>query len=100
MTESHLLVLALSLFAIGTFGIFFQRNSLIKVLLCIELQLLAANLLFVGFSYFKQDLAGQIITIFTLTVAAAEAAIGLAILVLYYRQTHSIEVDDIHQLRG
>lgn len=100
MTESNLVILALCLFSIGTFGIIFQRNSVIKVLLCIELQLLAANILFVGFSFFHESITGQLITIFTLTVAAAEAAIGLAILVLYYRQTNSIEIEDIHHLRG
>jgi NADH-quinone oxidoreductase subunit K len=88
------------LFTLGIFGIFLNRKNLIVILMSIELMLLAVNVNFVAFSSFLNDLAGQVFTMLVLTVAAAEAAIGLAIVVVFYRNRRSIEVEDINQMKG
>jgi len=103
MTEvslSHYLTLGAIIFTIGIMGIFLNRKNLIVILMCIELLLLAVNINLVSFSIFLNDLNGQIFTLFILTVAAAEAAIGLAIIVVYYRNKGSIHVDGIDTLKG
>ena len=103
MTEiglEHYLILAAIIFTIGIVGIFLNRKNLIVILMCIELLLLAVNINLVSFSIFLNDLNGQIFTLFILTVAAAEAAIGLAIIVVYYRNSGSIRVEDIGNLKG
>jgi len=97
---SHYLTVAAILFTLGLFGIFLNRKNVIIILMSIELMLLAVNINFVAFSAFLNDLVGQIFTMFVLTVAAAEAAIGLAILVVYYRNRGSIEVEDINVMKG
>ena len=97
---SHYLVLGAILFAIGVVGIFLNRKNVIILLMSIELMLLAVNINFVAFSHFLQDVAGQIFVFFILTVAAAEAAIGLAILVVLFRNLHTINVDDLDELKG
>lgn len=96
----HYLTLAAILFTMGIFGIFLNRKNVIIILMCIELMLLAININFVAFSSFLGDLTGQIFTMFILTVAAAEAAIGLAILVIFFRNKGSIAVEDISSMRG
>jgi len=96
----HYLVLAAGLFTIGIFGIFLNRNNVIIILMSIELILVAVNINLVAFSSYLDDLVGQIFAMFVLTVAAAEAAIGLAILVVYFRRRGSIEVEDINRLKG
>jgi NADH-quinone oxidoreductase subunit K len=88
------------LFTLGIFGIFVNRKNVIIILMSIELMLLAINLNLVAFSAYLGDLAGQVFAMFVLTVAAAEAAIGLAILVVYFRNRGSIEVEDINLMRG
>ena len=103
MTEislEHYLILAAIIFTIGIVGIFLNRKNLIVILMCIELLLLAVNINLVSFSIFLNDLSCQIFTLFILTVAAAEAAIGLAIIVVYYRNAGSIRVEDINTLKG
>ncbi len=97
---SHYLILGAVLFSIGIVGIFLNRKNVIIVLMAIELILLAVNLNFIAFSYFLQDIAGQVFVFFILTVAAAESAIGLAILVVLFRNIQSINVDDLDQLKG
>ncbi|QJR16074.1 NADH-quinone oxidoreductase subunit NuoK [Usitatibacter palustris] len=97
---SHFLVLGALLFAIGVVGIFLNRKNLIVLLMAIELMLLAVNMNFVAFSYFLNDLSGQVFVFFILTVAAAESAIGLAILVVLFRNLRSINVDDLGSLKG
>lgn len=97
---SHYLVLAALLFTVGVMGIFLNRRNVIVILMSIELILLSVNINFVAFSNYLNDLAGQIFTIFILTVAAAEAAIGLAILVVYFRNRSTIKVDDISRMHG
>ena len=97
---SHYLTVAAILFAIGIFGIFLNRKNVIIILMSIELMLLAVNINLVSFSAFLGDLVGQIFTMFVLTVAAAEAAIGLAILVVYFRNRGSIAVEDINMMKG
>jgi NADH-quinone oxidoreductase subunit K len=97
---SHYLVLGAILFAIGVVGIFLNRKNVIILLMAIELMLLAVNMNFVAFSYYLQDIAGQIFVFFILTVAAAEAAIGLAILVVLFRNLRTINVDDLDKLKG
>lgn len=97
---SHYLILGAILFSISIVGIFLNRKNVIIVLMAIELMLLAVNLNFIAFSHFLQDLAGQVFVFFILTVAAAESAIGLAILVVLFRNIHSINVDDLDQLKG
>jgi len=96
----HYLTLAAILFTMGIFGIFLNRKNVIIILMCIELMLLAVNINFVAFSSFLGDLTGQIFTMFILTVAAAEAAIGLAILVIFFRNKGSIAVEDISSMKG
>jgi NADH-quinone oxidoreductase subunit K len=97
---SHYLVLAAILFAIGVVGVFLNRRNLIVLLMAIELMLLAVNLNFVAFSHYLHDLAGQLFVFFILTVAAAESGIGLAILVVLFRNLSTIDVDDLDQLKG
>jgi NADH-quinone oxidoreductase subunit K len=97
---AHYLTVAAILFTLGVFGIFLNRKNVIIILMSIELMLLAINLNFVAFSAYLGDLAGQVFAMFVLTVAAAEAAIGLAILVVYFRNRGSIEVEDINLMRG
>lgn len=97
---SHYLVLGAVLFAIGIVGIFLNRKNVIILLMAIELMLLAVNMNFVAFSHYLQDLSGQIFVFFILTVAAAEAAIGLAILVVLFRNLRTINVDDLDKLKG
>ena len=96
----HYLILGAIIFAIGVAGIFLNRKNVVVILMSIELILLAVNINLVSFSIFLQDLAGQIFAMFVLTVAAAEAAIGLAIIVIYYRNTGSIFVEDINSMKG
>ena len=96
----HYLGVAAVLFVTGIFGIFVNRKNVIVILMSIELILLAVNINLVAFSSFAGDLVGQIFTMFVLTVAAAEAAIGLAILMIYFRTRGSIAVDDINQMKG
>ena len=96
----HYLAVAACLFTIGVFGIFLNRKNIIIILMSIELILLAVNINFVAFSSFLGDLMGQVFALFVLTVAAAEAAIGLAILVVYFRNRHTIAVDDINSMKG
>ncbi len=96
----HYLTLAAIIFTIGVVGIFLNRKNIIVILMSIELILLAVNINLVSFSIFINDLSGQIFTLFILTVAAAEAAIGLAIIVIYYRNRGSIRVEDIHGMKG
>ena len=97
---SHYLTVAAILFTIGIFGIFINRKNVIVILMSIELILLAVNINLVAFSSFLGDLVGQVFALLVLTVAAAEAAIGLAILVVYYRNRGSIAVEDINSMKG
>ena len=97
---THYLILAALLFIIGICGIFLNRKNVITILMSIELMLLAVNINMVAFSSYMQDITGQVFTMFILTVAAAEVAIGLAILVAYYRHRDSIEIEDITRKRG
>ncbi len=96
----HFLIVSAILFSIGVFGLFWGRKSVISVLMAIELMLLSVNLNFLSFSAYSGDLAGHVFTLFILTVAAAEAAIGLAILVVYYRNRHSIDLEDVSMMSG
>ena len=103
MTEiglGHYLTLGAVIFTIGVIGIFLNRKNVIVILMSIELILLAVNINLVSFSIFLNDLNGQIFTLFILTVAAAEAAIGLAIIVVYYRGSQTIRVEEINKLKG
>ena len=100
LTLSHYLVLGALLFAIAIIGIFLNRKNVIILLMAIELMLLAVNLNFVAFSHFLGDVSGQIFVFFILTVAAAESAIGLAILVVLFRNLSTINVDDLDSLKG
>ena len=100
ITLGHYLTLGAVLFALSVIGIFLNRKNLIVLLMAIELMLLAVNLNFVAFSYFLGDLHGQVFVFFILTVAAAESAIGLAILVLLFRNRRSINVDELNSLQG
>ncbi|MGB6007587.1 NADH-quinone oxidoreductase subunit NuoK [Castellaniella sp.] len=97
---SHYLIVGAILFAIGVFGFFLNRRNLIVLLMSIELILLSANMNFVAFSVWSGNPAGQVFVFFVLTVAAAEAAIGLAILVLLFRNLSTINVDKLDQLKG
>jgi len=97
---AHYLTVAAILFTLGVFGIFLNRKNVIVILMSVELILLACNLNLVAFSAFLNDLTGQVFAMFILTVAAAEAAIGLAIVVIYFRNKGSIEVEDISTLKG
>jgi len=96
----HYLSLAAIIFSIGVVGIFLNRKNVIIILMSIELILLAVNINLVSFSIFSQNLVGQIFTMFVLTVAAAEAAVGLAIIVIYYKNKGTIHVDEINSLKG
>ncbi len=103
MTEiglGHYLTLGAIIFSIGIIGIFLNRKNIIVILMSIELILLSVNINLVGFSIFLGDLTGQVFALFILTVAAAEAAIGLAIIVVYYRNSGSIRVEEIDKLKG
>jgi NADH-quinone oxidoreductase subunit K len=100
ITLNHYLVLAALLFTIGLVGLLLNRRNVIVILMSIELMLLAVNVNFVAFSVALGDLAGQVFTMFVLTVAAAEAAIGLAILVVFFRNRQSIAIDDIANMKG
>jgi NADH-quinone oxidoreductase subunit K len=97
---SHYLVLGALLFAIAIVGIFLNRKNVIVLLMAIELMLLAVNMNFIAFSHYLGDLAGQVFVFFILTVAAAESAIGLAILVLLFRNLNTINVEDLDSLKG
>jgi NADH-quinone oxidoreductase subunit K len=97
---SHFLVLGAILFAISVVGIFMNRKNLIILLMAIELMLLAVNMNFIAFAHFLGDVSGQVFVFFILTVAAAESAIGLAILVALFRNLRSINVDDLRSLKG
>lgn len=96
----HYLTVAATLFVIGIFGLFLNRKNVIILLMSIELMLLAVNVNLVAFSSFLGDLVGQVFTLFVLTVAAAEAAIGLAILVCFFRNRGTIAVEDINMMKG
>ena len=100
ITTAHYLVLAAVLFSLSVAGIFINRKNVILLLMCIELMLLAVNFNFVAFSRFLGDLDGQVFVFFILTVAAAEAAIGLAILVVLFRQRRSINVEELDTMKG
>lgn len=96
----HYLTVAAALFVIGIFGIFLNRKNVIIILMSLELMLLAVNINMVAFSSFLGDLTGQVFTLFILTVAAAEAAIGLAILVCYFRNRGTVDVEDVANMKG
>ena len=96
----HYLILAAIIFSIGIVGIFLNRKNIIIILMSIELMLLAVNINLVSFSIYLQNLVGQVFTMFILTVAAAEAAVGLAIIVIYYKNKGSINVEQISSLKG
>ena len=100
LTLAHFLLVGAILFCLSVAGIFINRKNVIVLLMCIELMLLAVNMNFVAFSYFNGDIAGQVFVFFILTVAAAEAAIGLAILVVLFRNRNSINVEDLDTMRG
>jgi len=100
VTLTHYLMLSGALFAIAVAGIFINRKNMLLLLMCIELLLLAVNFNFIAFSRFLEDPAGQVFVFFILTVAAAEAAIGLAILVVLFRTRSSINVKDMNTMRG
>ena len=96
----HYLVVSAILFTMGVLGIFLNRKNIIVILMAIELILLAVNINFVAFSSYLQDMVGQVFAMFVLTVAAGEAAIGLAILVIYFRGRGTISVDDVNRMKG
>ncbi len=96
----HYLLVAAALFVIGIFGIFLNRKNVIIILMSIELILLAVNINFIAFSSYIGDLVGQVFTMFVLTVAAAEAAIGLAIIVCFFRNRGTIAVEDVNVMKG
>jgi NADH-quinone oxidoreductase subunit K len=100
ITLNHYLTLSALLFTIGAFGIFLNRKNIISLLMAIELMLLAVNINFVAFSAYLGDMTGQIFTLLILTVAAAESAIGLSILVCFFRHRGSVAIEDVSQLRG
>ena len=100
ITLGHYLTVSSILFALSVIGIFLNRKNLIVLLMAIELMLLAVNLNFIAFSHFLGDIAGQVFVFFILTVAAAESAIGLAILVVLFRSLHTINVEDLDSLKG
>ena len=97
---SHVLLLSGILFSLAVAGIFINRKNVLLLLMCIELMLLAVNFNFIAFSHYLGDLAGQVFVFFILTVAAAESAIGLAILVVLFRERRSINVEDLDAMRG
>ncbi|MBO6480416.1 MAG: NADH-quinone oxidoreductase subunit NuoK [Pelagibacteraceae bacterium] len=96
----HYLTLGAIIFSLGTIGIFLNRKNIIVILMSIELMLLAVNINLVSFSIYLEDIVGQIFTMLILTVAAAEAAIGLAIIVSYYRNKGSVRVEEINEMKG
>ena len=100
LTLNHYLAVSAALFTLGIFGIFLNRKNVITILMSIELMLLAVNINMVAFSAYSGNLEGQIFSLFILTVAAAEAAIGLAILVVFFRNRGSIAVEDVNILKG
>ena len=100
ITLEHYLTVAAILFVIGIFGIFLNRKNVIIILMSIELMLVSVNINFVAFSVFLNDMVGQVFTMFVLTVAAAEASIGLAILVCFYRLKNSILIDEASSMKG
>lgn len=100
LTLTHYLVVSSIVFTLGVLGVFLNRRNIIIVLMSIELMLLAVNINFVAFSWFLKDLSGQVFSLFILTVAAAEAAIGLAILVVYFRNRSTIKIEDLSQMKG
>ena len=100
ITLAHFLTVAAILFVLGVLGIFLNRRNVILILMAIELILLAVNINLVAFSAFLGDLVGQVMAMFVLTVAAAEAAIGLAILVIFFRVRGTIAVDDVNMMKG
>ena len=100
VTLGHYLSLGAILFSLSVIGIFLNRKNLIALLMCIELMLLAVNLNFVAFSHYLGDMAGQVFVFFILTVAAAESAFGLAILVVLFRNRATINVDELDELKG
>ena len=100
VTLSSYLTLSAILFAISIAGIFINRKNVVIILMCIELMLLAANINFVAFSHYLNDVAGQVFVFFILTVAAAEAAIGLAILVVLFRSKNSINIENMNEMKG
>jgi NADH-quinone oxidoreductase subunit K len=100
ITLGHYLTLAAIVFTIGVFGIFMNRKNIIIILMSIELILLAVNINFVAFSVYLGNLVGQVFALFVLTVAAAEAAIGLAILVIYFRNRGTIAVEEVNMMKG
>lgn len=97
---SQYLIVSAALFSLGVIGLFLNRKNVITILMCIELMLLAVNINFVAFSHYLNDLSGQIFVFFVLTVAACEVAVGLAILVSFYRLRRSIDIEDINTLQG
>jgi len=97
---SQYLIVGAALFSLGIIGLFLNRKNVITILMCIELMLLAVNINFVAFSHYLNDLSGQIFVFFVLTVAACEVAVGLAILVSFYRLRRSIDIEDINTLQG
>ena len=100
LSLAHFLLLGAVLFCLSVAGIFINRKNVIILLMCIELMLLAENMNFIAFSHFNGDIAGQVFVFFILTVAAAEAAIGLAILVVLFRNRNSINVEDLDSMSG
>ncbi|MBM3468557.1 MAG: NADH-quinone oxidoreductase subunit NuoK [Alphaproteobacteria bacterium] len=100
ITLTHYLVVSAIVFTMGVLGVFLNRKNIIIVLMSIEIMLLAVNINMIAFSWFLEDLNGQVFSLFILTVAAAEASIGLAILVVYFRNRASIRIDDASQMRG
>ncbi|MEE9352357.1 MAG: NADH-quinone oxidoreductase subunit NuoK [Thiotrichaceae bacterium] len=97
---SHFLIIGALLFSISVAGIFLNRKNMLIILMCIELMLLAVNINFIAFSHFNQDMGGQVFVFFILTVAAAEAAIGLAILVVLFRNRGTINVQELDEMKG
>ncbi len=97
---AHYLILAAILFSIAIAGIFLNRKNVVLLLICVELMLLAVNTNFIAFSHYLGDISGQVFVFFILTVAAAEAAIGLAILITVFRNRHTINVDDLDEMKG
>lgn len=100
VTIAHFVTVSALLFIIGIFGVFMNRKSVIVILMSVELILLAVNINFIAFAAHLQDMVGQVFALFILTVAAAEAAIGLAILVVFFRNRGSIAVDDVNMMKG
>ena len=100
LTLTHFLIVGAILFSLSVAGIFINRKNVILLLMCIELMLLAVNMNFVAFSHFNADISGQVFVFFILTVAAAESAIGLAILVVLFRNRNSIDIEDLDVMKG